>query len=257
MKRATTSAECVLRVRTNVMGPLRASALASFLVGFDTGAVNVRTYGHTRLIHQVTIKAVPRAGSVGMTKSAWSRAWSNPRGLLGTTIQSSNLELQGSAGVTSVFFAWSGAGSVTGGQGPLAVTYFPPAPPSGVQPSSSGTITVSAGRQGSKPPATWFQTNASVAVPTDAAPLQSNPTWPSSLNFAFTGTLVINGNSYPVTVGQGHYESTNNWWIGGPGWNLGPPPHHSSPSVITPDRQFSITDCTNNSNYCFAITPNS
>jgi len=36
---------------------------------------------------------------------------------------------------------------------------------------------------------------------------------PQEMNFAFSGTLVINGISFPVALGQGHYSSTNNWFL--------------------------------------------
>ncbi|MBN3034968.1 MAG: hypothetical protein JW861_05235 [Bacteroidales bacterium] len=104
---------------------------------------------------------------------------------------------------------------------------------------SSSTVVISgsnalqilalAGRKGSGGPADWFKTNVSAAINS-----QSLTGLPDELNFAFTGTLTIDGNSYPVTLGQGHPELTtfNNWWIGGPGWTIG------NDSIKTPDGKY-------------------
>ncbi len=76
-------------------------------------------------------------------------------------------------------------------------------------------IDARAGRKGSSSVATWFKDNCSVAICT----LDCGGDWPSELNFAFTGTIWIEGTSYPITIGQGHSAAgLNNWWIGGPGW---------------------------------------
>jgi hypothetical protein len=52
-----------------------------------------------------------------------------------------------------------------------------------------------------------------------------------------TGTLTINGTSYPVTIGQGSDGVHNNWWIGGPNWTL----HVGyGVAVVTPDGKYLI-----------------
>jgi len=60
-------------------------------------------------------------------------------------------------------------------------------------------------------------------------------TWPSELNFAITGTITIDGTGYPITIGQGSTGSSNNWWVGGPGWTI-----HSGvyANVVTPDGKY-------------------
>jgi len=126
-------------------------------------------------------------------------------------------------------YSFSGNYKITSGQ-----------PWSGV--SSAGShggleLLVKAGRKGSYDNANWFDSNVSNATCTadNLAPL------PDGLNFALTGTLTINGNSYPVTIGQGHYGAFNNWWIGGPGWVF---PNKSTcgiGKICTPDRKYLFT----------------
>jgi hypothetical protein len=59
--------------------------------------------------------------------------------------------------------------------------------------------------------------------------------WPSSLNFAYNGTITIDGNSYQLVVGQGKNGVHNNWWIGGNQWSS------DTESLITPDNKYRIT----------------
>ncbi len=101
------------------------------------------------------------------------------------------------------------------------------------QPDQTWGIDAKAGRHGSSTPAEWFKSHASVAVCTGYT---CSSAWPSELNFAMTGTLTINGTSYPITIGQGSTAlGVNNWWIGGPGWTI----HSGTDSnVVTPDGQY-------------------
>lgn len=85
-------------------------------------------------------------------------------------------------------------------------------------------ITAQAGRHDSSGPAAFFTSNASALVGGDS---YSNT--PSELNFAFTGTLSVNGNDYPLVVGQGSNDVSNNWWFGGQGWTQDDPNQMTSP----------------------------
>ena len=97
-------------------------------------------------------------------------------------------------------------------------------------------IDVKAGRHGSSSVADWFKSHASAAW---CANWPSGcPDWPSELNFAMTGTLTINGTSYPVTIGQGSTGIHNNWWIGGPGWSMDTT--ITGTDVVTPDGKYLI-----------------
>jgi len=107
-----------------------------------------------------------------------------------------------------------------------------------------------AGRNGSSGPAEWFRSNASNAV---SIVTNKNTIWPSELNFAFTGTLTINGSSYPVTLGQGHSGANNNWWIGGPGWVI--PSSTSYNQICTPDMKYLIS-CHEVLDYVFWVAEN-
>lgn len=105
-------------------------------------------------------------------------------------------------------------------------------------------IDVKAGRHNSSGCANWFKSNCSNATCCNW-PGGCNP-WPSELNFAFTGTITINGNSYSITFGQGSDGVHNNWWVGGPGWTAWSSPFGDA--VRTPDKKyyFEATDDTFN-----------
>ncbi|MDP2722780.1 MAG: hypothetical protein Q8O72_08485 [Bacteroidales bacterium] len=94
-------------------------------------------------------------------------------------------------------------------------------------------ILAKAGRKDSDSPASWFKSNASNAISIVA---DKNTVWPEKLNFAFTGTITINGDSYPFTAGQGHSGAFNNWWIGGPGWTF--PDNKPYEEIYTPDKKY-------------------
>ena len=93
------------------------------------------------------------------------------------------------------------------------------------------TITAKAGRHSSSEVASWFKNHCSVAT----CSADCSGSWPDGLNFAFTGTVTINGDSYPVTLGQGSTLGKNNWWIGGPGYTT----HQGGTyNVSTPDKRY-------------------
>lgn len=109
------------------------------------------------------------------------------------------------------------------------------------------TIDAKAGRKGSSGVATWLHNHATNATCSD----DCNCVWPSDLNFAFTGTITINGDSYPVTIGQGSTFGKNNWWIGGPGWTI----HEGvTPNVRTPDQKYYFEPEENSSNTIWVKT---
>jgi len=95
-------------------------------------------------------------------------------------------------------------------------------------------IDVKAGRHNSSGPANWFHSNCSNATCCNW-PSGCNP-WPSDLNFAFTGTITINGTNYSITLGQGSDGVHNNWWVGGPGWTAWSSPFGDA--VVTPDGKY-------------------
>jgi hypothetical protein len=107
----------------------------------------------------------------------------------------------------------------------------------GVSTGSQGSgwgIDAKAGRSKTSGVANWFKSHASFAI--CATWPSISDAWPSELNFAFTGTLTINGIGYPITIGQGSVPPNNNWWLGGPGWS-----HWNSPfgdAVVTPDGKY-------------------
>ncbi|KZN50817.1 hypothetical protein [Pseudoalteromonas luteoviolacea] len=78
------------------------------------------------------------------------------------------------------------------------------------------TLTVKAGRHNSSEVADWFKERINIG---GIAKTYSSHS-PSSLNFAVTGTLSFNmknGVTYTFenfVLGQGHFLSNNNWWIG-------------------------------------------
>ena len=148
---------------------------------------------------------------------------------LDTSLHSNNLNILPEGFSPSISYAWDFHYSITSGQ-----------PWEGV--SSSGyhsgiQITAEAGRHGSEGPANWFKERAPYAASTDANPSTSFPT---DLNFAFTGTITINGDSYPITIGQGHTGAQNNWWIGGEDWHW--PSDNSYGEINTPDGKYRFTE---------------
>lgn len=86
------------------------------------------------------------------------------------------------------------------------------------RPGGQGRILVKAGRKASSFVAAWFR-NAVGAGQT--AVCDSRGTFPDELNFATRGTLQFSAGGHTFTcgnfvVGQGHFATANNWWIGGP-----------------------------------------
>lgn len=109
------------------------------------------------------------------------------------------------------------------------------------------TLDARAGRHGTSSVADWFKSHATIAT----CCADCGCAWPSDLNFAFTGTITINGDSYPVTIAQGNSFGQNNWWIGGPGWS-----QHSgiTYNVVTPDGKYYFEPIENTANQIWIKT---
>jgi hypothetical protein len=99
----------------------------------------------------------------------------------------------------------------------------------------------------------WFKAQAPIVTTTLAEGNCSAEYWEGSdgyLNFAFTGTLTINCNAYPMALGQFGSDSGNEWVFGGPGWQ-GP---ECSSSFATPDGKFALVSRTSGSGTNYSIT---
>ena len=90
---------------------------------------------------------------------------------------------------------------------------------SGGTPGTALEVTVRAGRHDTSPPAEWFNERADLLL--GYGVLDDRP---SELNFAFAASLVIDGSSYPIYLGQGSDLAGPDWWlgtpfiVGGPSW---------------------------------------
>ncbi|MBR9972197.1 hypothetical protein [Magnetospirillum sulfuroxidans] len=115
------------------------------------------------------------------------------------------------AGVTQFQFSET-AHSITSGQ-PYGGTT------SNVSKSGAqARIVVKAGRKGSSSVANWFKTQVAAG---QTLACDSKGTFPDALNFAVQGTLTMTVGDKTITcqdvlVAQGHFGTTNNWWMGGP-----------------------------------------
>lgn len=92
-------------------------------------------------------------------------------------------------------------------------------PPSITQKGSKWTITMDCGRHGTSSVADSFNKYCG-GKHHEYAPDGGGGGTPDKLNFYFRVNLTIelNGQSYDVNnvcLAQGHYATTNNWWIGG------------------------------------------
>jgi hypothetical protein len=91
-------------------------------------------------------------------------------------------------------------------------------PPSVLQSGDKWTITLEAGRSGSKPVADSFNTLNGGSIHEYAPDGGGTGHTPNELNFYFgvTITFLLDGVQIPTQVyfAQGHYSTTNNWWIG-------------------------------------------
>ncbi|MDI2144880.1 hypothetical protein KBJ94_22770 [Pseudomonas sp. ITA] len=95
-------------------------------------------------------------------------------------------------------------------------------PYSGVTSSISrpneGKIVVKAGRSGSSEVADWFRQQVGSGA---TLACLSTSSYPDKLNFAIKGDFTISTNHKTVIckdvlISQGHKNTSNNWWMGGP-----------------------------------------
>ena len=109
----------------------------------------------------------------------------------------------GDSTITSLDFSGDGQYSITDGKswGGTTVT-------------GSGTrnlmVTAVADRKKSSAPADWYSQQVDSALTMMIHTKGGDPR-PKELNFAFTGTLTINGTAFNICLGQGSYDDTNNW----------------------------------------------
>lgn len=147
--------------------------------------------------------------------------------LVGTTMHSNLVTIYPADDTSPLYdglsFTPSGTYSISSGQ------------PWGGVTSSTGAfdglqITAQAGRHDSSGPAQFFTDNASVMI--GGAAYGDTP---SSLNFAFTGTLTVDCNSYDIVVGQGSNFDGNNWWFGAEGWT-----QDGAEGITSPDGKYTL-----------------
>ncbi len=121
------------------------------------------------------------------------------------------------------------------------------------------TMTIQAGRQGSSAPANFYinalngggfcsGNGVCNTIVSQDGTVTTAIVPDATMNFAFTGTLVLGDTSYyPVVIGQSGGEGVGNCWaIGGPGWSgkfvatPGPPSIYNWEAVYTPDGNYLI-----------------
>jgi hypothetical protein len=140
-------------------------------------------------------------------------------------------------GVTSLAYVASGAYSITTDQastwdGVTAVM-------AGSSSSPYLQINAEAGRHASAEVSQWFFQQAPLYTcvwANSACTLYVSSNNPGSLNFAFTGTLTINGTGYAITIGQGSDGTNNYWFFGEQYWTAG----GTYGTIVTPDGRYAI-----------------
>ena len=140
-----------------------------------------------------------------------------------TTEHDNFVQFNGDACITSASFAPQDS-NITGGQ-----------PWGGVSTSNpyvaNGTLEldVQAGRKDSSGPAAWFNQQAPVYISAGTPPV-------NNLNFAVTGELTLNGDTYLIALGQGNAGGGSSpWWLGGKGGFFQEPGQ-----LITPDGKYAF-----------------
>jgi hypothetical protein len=104
-------------------------------------------------------------------------------------------------------------------------------------PSSLLQITAAAGRHKSTPPAQWFNQRSALVL---GYALEDSR--PDELNFAFSGTLTINGTPYPIYLAQGSDLLGNDWWLGVPAGGPGQGAWAKTDAgyLLTPDGRYIV-----------------
>jgi hypothetical protein len=127
-------------------------------------------------------------------------------------------------------------------------------PPTFTKSGSTWTINIGADRSNSTPVAQSFNTATGGA--THEYTNASGDKSPSQLNFYFgvNITFDVGGTSatVPVYLGQGHYATSNNWWIGGNTvFNAGTPVLH----VVSGSVILETLKITGDGSYTMTLTP--
>ena len=118
--------------------------------------------------------------------------------------------------------------NITGGQPWGGISTSSPYTPGG-----SLELNAKAGRHDSPVPAQWFNDRAPVNISQNNNPIKN-------LNFAFTGELIINGDTYIIAFGQGNQGSGQSpWFVGGQGFR-GPFRYNES-AIQTPDGKYQLS----------------
>lgn len=114
--------------------------------------------------------------------------------------------------------------------------------------SNTFVIDVKCGRKGSQGPLEWFKEQVHGG---GILPAQGYQTYPSSMNFALTGVLSIDGNNYTFCLGQYGAGIGNIWYIGGADFTQTEKPMET---ISTPDGKYTFGIY--NSNNSFSLTRN-
>lgn len=95
------------------------------------------------------------------------------------------------------------------------------------------SLDAKAGRHDSSGPANWFNQRAPQYLAMFNGPI-------NNLNFAFTGELTLNGDTYLIALGQGNAGGGSSpWWLGGQGFQLETDQGWSH--LYTPDGKYFLT----------------
>jgi hypothetical protein len=167
------------------------------------------------------------------TETECSLQSATPDPVVGVTVRDNRVAILStldSYSIKTIRFEWDNGYSITSGQ-----------PWEGITIKSDGTypveMNVRAGRKGSSGPLNWFALHGGLEN------VISSEKWANidSLNFAFSGVLIINGDRYSVVLGQEGFAGTNGWWIAGngAGW-LRHNPIFLTSYIVTPDNKWQI-----------------
>ncbi|MEI6623273.1 MAG: hypothetical protein WCP28_15340 [Actinomycetes bacterium] len=165
---------------------------------------------------------------------------------VGASAQGNKVSIAAGIGVTSITYSFSDNYSIASDQqstwgGVIGCS----------TPTTLCQMTVTAGRHDSLPVWQWFTGNVN-----GYGCLSDNPCSSiSTMNFAFTGTLTINGQPYPLTLGQYGSGTSNRWWYGGPGWVTATA--SDSFPVQTPDHKYTLTGASNSKDWTMQVFANS
>ena len=161
---------------------------------------------------------------------------------MGVSPRTNNFQMTAGPGVTTVGFSYGNSYSITTDQ---QQTW------AGVQ-GCGPSNPCSAGRNGSTPVWQWF----SASAPAFGCSVAAKWAGVSNMNFAFTGTLAIDGTTYPMTIGQAGFEPAaieiNVWFFAGSGRK--PAGETTGGSAVTPDGKYVITGAASDDQVTVRVT---